>query len=97
MSSVMVQEMTPGTNYGARYVCVRATVMAKTPRPYYLFVAPGYVTVVFDPKPSGRQMGKTLHGKTADDVAAELVKGYKRDGDALADLYRRAVAMIPAA
>lgn len=97
MSSVLIQEMTPATSHGSRYVCVRATVMATTPRPYYLFVASGYVTAVFNPKPSGRQMGKTLHGATADDVAAELVANYKRDGAALADLYRQAVAMIPAA
>lgn len=96
MSSVLVESMTPATSHGSRHVNVRATVMADKPRGYYLFVANGYVTAVFNPKPGGRELGKTLRG-TPDEVAAQLVASYKRDGRTLADLYRQAVAMIPAA
>jgi hypothetical protein len=91
MASVMVEKMERSADVNA--VSVFATVLADKPRSYYLWVNPTSVTVVYEPQ-NRRHLGKTYHAADDAATARELARGYKRDGDVLANLTRQARGML---
>lgn len=76
MAAIMVNTTNRTDSYASLDVVVSDE---RKPRPYYLFVAKTYVTVVAG-EADRRKLGKTFH------TLADLRANYKRDGAALVEI-----------